>query len=79
MPFRTVAYHPSVAPEKLASSSQDIAVGTGIRCAKYRLTFAAVCSVRHEHAERSAAAQRNLYAQFFGYDFTRVRVGKVWR
>jgi hypothetical protein len=48
MPFRTVAYHPSVAPEKLASSSQDIAVGTGIRCAKYRLTFAAVCSVRHE-------------------------------
>jgi hypothetical protein len=46
MPVRAIAYHPSAAEEKLGSYSQDMAGGRGIRCAKCRLTFTVVFSLR---------------------------------
>jgi hypothetical protein len=47
MPVRAIAYRPSAAAEKLGSYSQDLTVGRGVRCAKCKLTFTVVFSVRH--------------------------------
>jgi hypothetical protein len=57
MPVRAIAYHPSAAEEKLGSYSQDMAGGRGIRCARCKLTFTVVFSVRddpgyHEYRKR---------------------------
>jgi hypothetical protein len=57
MPVRAIAYHPSAAEEKLGSYSQDMAVGRGIRCARCRLTFTVVFSVRDDPGYRQYRKQ----------------------